>query len=101
MRALLSGLTLMTVVNAARAEMLIPAPTKPNEPIAKAFSPTKAAAYLDGVGLDWTRTQACATCHTNVPFMLARPRVQGGDAAPMREVREFLEETVKSWEKEK
>jgi squalene-hopene/tetraprenyl-beta-curcumene cyclase len=85
----------------ALADATAPAPTKPNEPIAATFSPAKAAAYIDGVGLAWTRDRKCATCHTNVPYMLARPKVSGGDPTPMKEVREFLESTVKKWEKEK
>lgn len=91
--------TLLVAVPAVHAETAVPAPTKPDEPVAKAFSPRAAAAYLDGVGLDWTRTRGCATCHTNVPFMLARPKVAGGDPGPMREVRDFLEGTVQRWEK--
>jgi squalene-hopene/tetraprenyl-beta-curcumene cyclase len=83
------------------ADTVAPAPTKPDEPMATMFSAVKAAAYVDGVGLAWTRDRKCATCHTNVPYMLARPKVSGGDLAPMREVREFLEATVKKWEKEK
>ena len=101
MRSLLPGLTFLALIGALRAETLVPAPTKPDEPMAKAFSPAKAAEFLDGVSLDWTRTRDCATCHTNVPFMLARPKVQGGDLSAMREVRQFLEGTVKRWEKEK
>jgi squalene-hopene/tetraprenyl-beta-curcumene cyclase len=101
MRTLSTSIFLMATAGLACAETMVPAPTKPDEPIAKSFSPTRAAAFLDGVGLDWTRTRGCATCHTNVPFMLARPKVKGGDPAPMREVREFLEGTVEKWETQK
>jgi squalene-hopene/tetraprenyl-beta-curcumene cyclase len=94
-------LCVLLVLPALRAETAVPAPTKPDEPVAKAFSPTRAAAYLDGVGLDWTRSRGCATCHTNVPFLLARPKVQGGDPEPMGEVRRFLERKVQAWEREK
>ena len=38
----------------------------------------------------------CATCHTNIPFMLARPKIAGGDPAPMKEVRMFLEAVRRS-----
>ena len=101
MRVSLACSALLTLCGVLRAETAVPAPTRPDEPMAKAFSPARAAAFLDGVGLDWTRTRSCATCHTNVPFMLARPKVKGGDLSAMREVREFLEGSVKSWEKEK
>jgi squalene-hopene/tetraprenyl-beta-curcumene cyclase len=100
-RRLSPALTVLAAAAMAHAETAVPAPTRPDEPVGKAFSPAKAAAFLDGVGLDWTRTRGCATCHTNVPFMLARPKVVGGDPGPMREVREFLEGTVKRWEREK
>jgi hypothetical protein len=93
-------LWLLLVLPALRAETAVPAPTKPDEPAAKTFNAANAATYLDGVGLDWTRTRGCATCHTNVPFMLARPKWRRRPE-PMREVRGFLERTVRKWEKEK
>ena len=101
MRVLLSCCTLLALNGVILSETNVPTPTKPDEPIGKVFSPARAAAFLDGVGLDWTQTRGCATCHTNVPFMLARPKVKGGDLSAMREVREFLEGTVKTWETEK
>ncbi|HKB02532.1 MAG TPA: prenyltransferase/squalene oxidase repeat-containing protein [Gemmataceae bacterium] len=94
-------LILLLLAPTARAETPAPAPTRPDEPIAKAFSPANAAAYIDGVGLAWTRERKCATCHTNVPYMLARPKLKGGDPAPMKEVRAFLEGTVQKWETQK
>ena len=96
-----SLLYLVLVTGLASADTPIPAPTKPDEPVARTFSPANAAGYIDGVGVAWTRDRKCATCHTNVPFMLARPKVKGGDPAPMKEVREFLEATVTKWEKQK
>jgi squalene-hopene/tetraprenyl-beta-curcumene cyclase len=72
-----------------------PAATREDEPIAAAFSPAKAAEYLDGVGVNWTRDKKCITCHTNLPYMLARPLLPGD--AGWKEVREFLETDVGSW----
>jgi squalene-hopene/tetraprenyl-beta-curcumene cyclase len=72
-----------------------PAPTKDTEPFAKEFSAAKAAEYLDGVGVNWTRTQQCITCHTNMPYLTARPLLPGDDG--WKEVRTFLEDDVKSW----
>jgi squalene-hopene/tetraprenyl-beta-curcumene cyclase len=69
-------------------------PTK-DEPFAKAFSATKAAEYLDAVGVDWTRTHKCVTCHTNMPFLVARPALPGDEG--WKEVRTFLEKDVESW----
>jgi squalene-hopene/tetraprenyl-beta-curcumene cyclase len=101
MRTLIAALTVLITTGLSVAETVTPAPTKADEPIARTFSPAKAAAYIDGVGLHWTRDRGCATCHTNVPYMLARPRVSGGDPGPMKEVRAFLEGTVKKWETQK
>src|SRR5829696_3937738 len=97
----LSAATLLALAGLAAADTPKPAPTTPDEPVAREFSPAKAAAFIDGVGLAWTRERKCATCHTNVPYMFARPKVVGGDPEPMREVRTFLESRVKSWETQK
>jgi len=100
-RAFVSVLAVVALCGILKADTTVPAPTKPDEPIAPTFSPLKAAGYIDGVGLAWTRERKCATCHTNVPYVLARPKVKGGDPAPLKEVREFLEATVTKWEKQK
>ena len=57
----------------AAAETPAPKPTKADEPMAAKFSAGKAAEFIDGVSLEWTRERKCMTCHTNVPYMLARP----------------------------
>ncbi|MBP3953837.1 terpene cyclase/mutase family protein [Gemmata sp. G18] len=72
-----------------------PAPTRSDEPLAKQFSPAKAAEYLDGVGVNWTRDRNCITCHTNMPYLTARPLLKGD--AGWREVRKYLEADVTSW----
>ncbi|HEV3383784.1 MAG TPA: hypothetical protein VG097_03160 [Gemmata sp.] len=79
------------------ADFPAPEPTKPDEPIAKKFSATKAAEYLDGVGVGWTRDRKCITCHTNMPYLTARPLLPGDEG--WKEVRAFLEEDVESWAK--
>lgn len=91
----------LLMAGACLAETLVPAPTKPDEPMAKSFNAGKAADFIDGVSLAWTRERKCATCHTNAPYMLARPKVQGGDLQAMKEIREFMENRVKGWEKAK
>jgi squalene-hopene/tetraprenyl-beta-curcumene cyclase len=78
------------------ADVPQPKPTKPDEPLAPAYSPAKAAAYLDGVGVNWTRDRKCATCHTNIPYLMARPVLRGDDAG-WKEVRAFLEADVAKW----
>ena len=44
-----------------------------DEPKAGRFSPEKAAEYLDRSALNWQKTKKCATCHTNLFYMAARP----------------------------
>jgi squalene-hopene/tetraprenyl-beta-curcumene cyclase len=80
----------------APADFPKPAPTTAGEPVAKVFSAAKAAEYLDGVGVNWTRERKCITCHTNMPYLTARPLLPGSDAG-WKEVRAFLERDVESW----
>jgi squalene-hopene/tetraprenyl-beta-curcumene cyclase len=80
---------------AAPIDIPKPAPTKPDEPLARQFSAAKTAEYLDGVGVGWTRERKCITCHTNMPYLTARPLLPGDDG--WKEVRKFLEDDVKSW----
>ena len=75
-------------------------PTKPDEPMAKAFSPSRAADYLDSVGLGWTRERKCITCHTNAFYVVSRPLL-GGDQAAVKEVRSFLEDRAAKWDMNK
>ena len=44
-----------------------------DEPMADEFSAEKAARYLDRSALNWQKTKNCATCHTNLFYMIARP----------------------------
>jgi squalene-hopene/tetraprenyl-beta-curcumene cyclase len=76
------------------ADLPRPAPTKPSEPVAKEYSPAKAAEYLDAVGIGWTRERKCVTCHTNMPYLTARPLLKGDE---WKEVRTFLEKDVEKW----
>lgn len=92
---------LLLLTPLAFADVVKPAPTKPDEPVAATLDMGKAASFIDGVALNWTRERKCMTCHTNVPYMLARPKVTGGDPKPMQEIRGFLEANVKKWETSK
>lgn len=80
---------------AAPADFPEPARTRADEPLAAAYSPAKAAAYLDGVGVGWTRDRQCLTCHTNLPYLMARPALPGD--AGWKEVRAFVEGQVGEW----
>jgi len=87
----------IAALSVVAADFPTPVPTKSDEPIAKVFSAAKAAEYLDGVGVNWTRDRQCITCHTNMPFLTARPLLQGDEG--WKEVRAFLEKDVESWSK--
>lgn len=98
MKALLPLLLLAGVASAAELPP-VPQPkaTKPDEAVAKSWSPAKAAEYLDGVGVNWTRDRKCVTCHTNMPYLFARPLLKGASDDGWKEVRKFLEDDVTSW----
>jgi squalene-hopene/tetraprenyl-beta-curcumene cyclase len=86
---------LLLIAGAGPFDVPRPLPTKPDEPLAKQFSAAKAGEYLDGVGVNWTRTHKCITCHTNMPYLTARPLLPGNEG--WKEVRAFLEKDVESW----
>jgi squalene-hopene/tetraprenyl-beta-curcumene cyclase len=73
-----------------------PKTTNADEAIAKVYSSQKAASYLDAVGVNWTRERRCVTCHTNMPYLMARPLLKGDDG--WQEVRKFLADDVKKWQ---
>jgi squalene-hopene/tetraprenyl-beta-curcumene cyclase len=96
MRPLLALLILpLLALPAFGEEIPKPTPTKPDEPVAKNFSAENAAKYLDSVGVHWTRDRGCITCHTNMPFLTARPLLPGDEG--WKEVRAFLEKQVEKW----
>jgi squalene-hopene/tetraprenyl-beta-curcumene cyclase len=75
-----------------------PSPNSAMEPLAPVASMTRAAAFLDEVSLDWTRQRQCGTCHTNYPYLVARPTLKDHDAPAMAEVRRFFEGRVAGWD---
>jgi squalene-hopene/tetraprenyl-beta-curcumene cyclase len=79
----------------AAADIPKPKPTRPDEPFAREYSAENAAKYLDGVGVGWTREYKCITCHTNMPYLTARPLLKGDEG--WKEVRTFLEKDVEKW----
>src|SRR5688572_23916837 len=65
-----------------------------DEPKADRFSAEKAAEYLDRSALNWQKTKKCATCHSNLFYMAARPalaKVQPDSG----EVRGFYEDYLR------
>jgi len=60
------------------------------EPMANKFSFVQAARYLDTASLSWQKIKKCATCHTNIAYMFARPALDGY-LKHSGEVRQFFE----------
>jgi squalene-hopene/tetraprenyl-beta-curcumene cyclase len=70
-----------------------------DEPLAGHFSAEKAAMYLDRSALNWQKTKKCATCHTNLFYMAARPALMAV-LPDSGEVRSFYEDYRKvRWQK--
>jgi squalene-hopene/tetraprenyl-beta-curcumene cyclase len=74
-----------------------PAPNSPDEPLAKTASTAAAARFLDNAAVNWTESRKCATCHTNVPYLMARPAIKE-DPEGLKLVRQFFEGRVKNWD---
>lgn len=71
----------------------------PDEPLADEFSALEAARYLDRSALNWQKTKKCATCHTNLFYMVARPALKTIQP-DSGEVRAFYEDYRKvRWQK--
>jgi squalene-hopene/tetraprenyl-beta-curcumene cyclase len=62
-----------------------------DEPPAASFSPTKGAEYLDRSALNRQKTKKCATCHSNLFYMAARPALRSIQP-DSGEVRSFYED---------
>lgn len=62
-----------------------------DEPMADKFSAKQAAIYLDHAALTWQKEKKCVTCHTNMPYMFARPALASVQA-DSGEVRDFFEQ---------
>ena len=65
-----------------------------DEPMAAEFSAAKAAEYLDRSAFNWIKTKNCATCHTNLFYMVARPALHSIQK-DSGEVRSFYEDYLK------
>ena len=62
-----------------------------DEPFAAEFSAAQAAEYLDRSALNWQKTKKCATCHSNLFYMAARPALRSLQP-DSGEVRRFYED---------
>ena len=80
------------------ANVGVPSRNSATEPLASVASMAKAGQFLDQVALNWTRQHRCGTCHTNYPYLVARPVVNELNPPAMAEVRRFFEERVAHWD---
>jgi squalene-hopene/tetraprenyl-beta-curcumene cyclase len=78
------------------AENVKATPNKPDEPLAKLLSLEKAAEFLDVTSQTWTEQRKCGTCHTNYPYLMARPVLK--DSAAHKEIRAFFEKRIANWD---
>jgi squalene-hopene/tetraprenyl-beta-curcumene cyclase len=94
-------LTFFFVATPAVAETPIdfPKPTTNSaaEPRAPSASLSAAARFLDAAAVNWTRERKCATCHTNVPYLLARGTLKDDPSEGAAFVRRFFEDRASHW----
>jgi squalene-hopene/tetraprenyl-beta-curcumene cyclase len=76
-------------------------PNRADEPMAEKISLTQAADFLDAASLRWTRQRRCGTCHTNYPYLMARPAIRETSSPALAEVRDFFERRIAFWERGK
>jgi squalene-hopene/tetraprenyl-beta-curcumene cyclase len=95
---------LLLTIPAVRAEaperFPKPGPNSADEPLARAFAPAAAARFLDAAAVNWTQARKCATCHTNVPYLMARPVLKEAPSEGPALVRRFFEDRVAHWDDE-
>jgi squalene-hopene/tetraprenyl-beta-curcumene cyclase len=96
-RLILSGLAVL--LSASLAAAAGPGPNNPDEARAKTVSLEKGAAFLDAVSLKWTQSRKCGTCHTNVPYLMARPALKQSSSDEEKAVRKFFEDRAAHWER--
>lgn len=65
----------------------------PEQQIREKFSLDAATRFLDASSLYWQKQRKCFTCHTNYPYLMARPFIVADDTAH-QQVRAFAEQTV-------
>lgn len=105
LRRAMTILALVSLVSASTAgeeatEIAKPTPNTKDEALAPRFSAKRAAAFLDSASVHWTRERKCGSCHTNIPYLMARAALhEKGEASPgYREVRGFFENRVARWD---
>jgi squalene-hopene/tetraprenyl-beta-curcumene cyclase len=72
--------------------------SKPDEPRAKALSLARSAEFLDAVTRTWIKERKCVSCHTGIPYLMARQALGDSKAPALVEVRKFFEDRVAAWD---
>jgi squalene-hopene/tetraprenyl-beta-curcumene cyclase len=102
LRLILSCQAVLLAASMAAAADKKPArsgPNSGNEAKAKTASLEKGAAYLDVVALNWTQKRNCGSCHTNVPYLMARPVLKLKSSDQEKAVRKFFEDRAANWDR--
>ncbi len=91
--AVLSGVVARSDDNVTLDNVVAPPPNRSDEPVAKEFSLSNAARFLDSAALTWQKDRKCFTCHTNFAYLYARPGLSA-DVTAHHQVRSAAEELV-------
>jgi squalene-hopene/tetraprenyl-beta-curcumene cyclase len=75
-----------------------PTANRPDEPLAEAWSASRAVEYLDGASSAWLDRYGCAACHTNYPYLMAGPSLAPKPTPGLVRMRAFLENRVAHWD---
>jgi squalene-hopene/tetraprenyl-beta-curcumene cyclase len=89
---------LFAALGGARADEAASKTNMPEEPMASRMSLTQTARFLDATALQWTRERKCGSCHTNYPYLMARPLLHDTPSSALSEVRKFFETRAANWE---
>ena len=85
---------IVTLANVPGAKRIVA-----DEPVRETFSAEEAARYLDHASLAWQKKRNCATCHTNMAYLMARPALDSV-LENSGEVRKFFESYfLERWER--
>jgi squalene-hopene/tetraprenyl-beta-curcumene cyclase len=91
-------LLLLSAAQESPLELPKPKANSAQEPLAGKLSLARSAEFLDAVSLHWTRARKCGTCHTNLPYLMARPALKEIRSPAADEIRRFFETRVAGWE---
>jgi len=76
-------------------------PNRADEPLASGLSLAKAARFLDAASTAWTEQKNCGACHTNYPYLMARPLLNEFAASAPGQIRHFFEDRAANWDTHK